>query len=74
MPENEREARRQAREARAAQVAQAKAQKQRQLEEAMTQERERQQAVLDRTGKLRAERLAREDAAAAPRPKSLQRR
>ena len=44
---------REAREARAAQVAEAKAQKQRQLDEAMTQERARQQAVLDRTEKLK---------------------
>ena len=68
MPEDEREARRQAREARAAQVARAKAQKQRQLDEAMAQERLRQQAVLDRTEKLRAERLAREEGDCSPAP------
>ena len=59
---------REAREARAAEVAQAKAQKQRQLDEAMAQERGRQQAVLDRTEKLRAERLAREEADRSPTP------
>ena len=63
MPKMDREAR----EARASEVAQGKAQKQRQLDEAMTQERERQQAVLDRTEKLKAQRLAREeDPAQAP--------
>jgi DNA-binding transcriptional regulator YiaG len=65
MPKMDREAR----EARAAEVAQAKALKQRQLDEAMTQERERQQAVLDRTEKLKAQRLAREEDP-APRPRS----
>ena len=55
MPKMDREAR----EARAAEVAQAKVQKQRQLDKAMTQERERQHAVLDRTEKLKAQRLAR---------------
>ena len=53
---------REARETRAAQVAAAKAQKQRQLDEGMTQERERQQAMLDRTERLKAQRLAREEA------------
>ena len=70
MPEDEREARRQARAARAAHVAQAKAQKQRQLDEAMTQERARQQAVLDRIEKLKAERLAREEADRGPTPQN----
>ena len=72
MPKDEGEARqkREAREARAAQIAEAKAQKQRQLDEGMTQERARQQAVLERTEKLKAQRLAREEADPAPRPRS----
>ena len=69
MPKDE-EARqaREAREARAAQVAEAKALKQRQLDEAMTQERARQQAVLDLTEKLKGQRLAREEAGRSPTP------
>ena len=58
MPKMDREAR----EARAAQVAQAKALKQQLLDWAVTQERERQQAVLDRTEKLKAQRLVMEEA------------
>ena len=48
MPEDEREARRQAREARAVEVAQARVQKQRQLDEALTQERAQTLAIFGR--------------------------
>ena len=48
--------------ARAAELAHEKLLKQQQTEEAMAQERARQQALLNRTEKLKAQRLAKEEA------------
>jgi len=50
------------------------AEKKQQADDAMAQERARQQAVLDRTGKLKAQRLAKEEAERADdKPKRARR-